>query len=729
MKRSTLLSTILVSSSILAFADPLPEPPPEITPLTSTSFNLDWDGTLGNTYFIEYSSDLVTWQFMPDIKSGIGGPLGYGFNSLGDRLFLRLRFTDVSTSNALTDDFDNDGISNWDEVSIGGSGTNPFNPDTDGDGVPDGYDVNPTEAGEDDWIPYNFRVESRSETLSIPVNNPSENFGADGWYFASWTLLQFQNVEQILVSGGTPQSWTYIIPPETDSYTGPVFGSWPAASEDSKDIQYHGWQISASSSYSSSIYEEWYFYSDWNEKRTARTHTQLKFKADRPLETAIFKTFLKIKETTTTTRNGISTGNITETTSKNQEFVEVVTLDILKDEKQSDIYTLEVPNDEVSITAAPTEDQQIEKRVTHLLLPVEIQVRNPSGKWVIANELKVAKWEHAWDAQGQFRQDFIDTSAGVEIDRFRIRIGIDNLPEEYRKFYISSKGAATEYNDNTTEVVLTHDPGGFGFPSDGFVSKPMILVADNEDNKFNSDNIKNDQTHIVALGSDVEFKIKEPTGDTVAMLPVKKKGSINIKSYIVSPNGQIQEALVERAWNDALLASEVYSQIGLEVTSSIEFVGVPNGVDLSDGLTLSTSPDITTLGAEGLALLNAYATPNNQADVIGIYVDSIIYSRITASGELRGIAFPKGWRNADNFKRTFLATLEQGEHSDITWSHELGHILLNFEGGNLSNHFSEMGNLMSSSPLYNGNPYTDGKRLIQWQEEQIFKFDAIIQNN
>jgi len=150
MKLSTLLSTVLVSSSILGFADPLPEPAPKISSAT-TGFNLDWDGSNGNTYFVEYSSDLITWQYMPVIESGTGGPLGYGFGSPDDRLFLRLKYTDVATSNALTDDFDGDGISNWDEVRLGGSGTNPFLWDTDGDGTSDYYSDRDGNGMADGW--------------------------------------------------------------------------------------------------------------------------------------------------------------------------------------------------------------------------------------------------------------------------------------------------------------------------------------------------------------------------------------------------------------------------------------------------------------------------------------------------------------------------------------------------------------------------------------------------
>jgi len=74
---------------------------------------------------------------MPVIEGGADTALGYGFSTSGDKLFLRVRYTDIPTSNPNSADFDGDGISNWDEVRIGGTGTDPFAWDTDGDGKSD----------------------------------------------------------------------------------------------------------------------------------------------------------------------------------------------------------------------------------------------------------------------------------------------------------------------------------------------------------------------------------------------------------------------------------------------------------------------------------------------------------------------------------------------------------------------------------------------------------------
>ncbi|MCP5538443.1 MAG: hypothetical protein H7A51_19695 [Akkermansiaceae bacterium] len=113
------------------------QPQPRVTPLTADTFNLDWEGITGRTYFVQYSLDLVAWQFMPVIEPGNGTPLGYGFDCGGERIFLRLKYTDEPTSNPHSDDFDADGISNWDEVRDGGTGTDPLLEDSDADGIRD----------------------------------------------------------------------------------------------------------------------------------------------------------------------------------------------------------------------------------------------------------------------------------------------------------------------------------------------------------------------------------------------------------------------------------------------------------------------------------------------------------------------------------------------------------------------------------------------------------------
>ena len=111
----------------------LNQPPPKIEN-TPAGYLLQWDGVAQHTYFIQYSSDLNDWAFFPEIESG-EGIFDYGFSSSSERLFLRLKYTDIQTNDPENADFDGDGLSNLYEVL---HNLDPFESDTDGDGTSDG---------------------------------------------------------------------------------------------------------------------------------------------------------------------------------------------------------------------------------------------------------------------------------------------------------------------------------------------------------------------------------------------------------------------------------------------------------------------------------------------------------------------------------------------------------------------------------------------------------------
>lgn len=148
MKRSlSLLALAGMASAIFAQA---PQPQTVLTPGTDNTWNLDWEGIAGRTYFLQHSEDLVSWQYFPLIEAGSDETLGWGFASSADKFFVRLRYTDQPTSNPDFADFDADGLLNWDEIFV--YGTDPFNADSDGDGMPDGFEVqhylNPSDASD-----------------------------------------------------------------------------------------------------------------------------------------------------------------------------------------------------------------------------------------------------------------------------------------------------------------------------------------------------------------------------------------------------------------------------------------------------------------------------------------------------------------------------------------------------------------------------------------------------
>jgi hypothetical protein len=131
-----------LASSTALLATP---PPPTADSLNSglsvhvdhstEAFLLSWWGIDQHFYFIEHSVDLVNWSFVPIFEAGDDDVLTWGFNSDADKMFFRARYTDDPESPLMQSDLDGDGLTVYQEYLIG---SDPFNPDTAGDGIFDG---------------------------------------------------------------------------------------------------------------------------------------------------------------------------------------------------------------------------------------------------------------------------------------------------------------------------------------------------------------------------------------------------------------------------------------------------------------------------------------------------------------------------------------------------------------------------------------------------------------
>lgn len=107
----------------------------------SGTLNVDWIGVIKRVYFVQWSMDLLEWNYLPVIESG-EDISSFGISSSSDKGFLKLHCIDFEseTDAGYTDpenaDYDNDGLSNLFEVM---NGFNPFvydaNNDLDGDGL------------------------------------------------------------------------------------------------------------------------------------------------------------------------------------------------------------------------------------------------------------------------------------------------------------------------------------------------------------------------------------------------------------------------------------------------------------------------------------------------------------------------------------------------------------------------------------------------------------------
>jgi hypothetical protein len=136
---------------------------------TIDAFKISWDGATGNTYFIQQSQNLTDWNYVPIIESGDGTSIEYGFQSSTPKLFLRLVYTDQPTNDPENDDFDGDGVTNINEITV--SNTDPFVPDSnfncdndsDGDGLSDSYEI---ENGLDPNDPSDASLDSDGDGIS-----------------------------------------------------------------------------------------------------------------------------------------------------------------------------------------------------------------------------------------------------------------------------------------------------------------------------------------------------------------------------------------------------------------------------------------------------------------------------------------------------------------------------------------------------------------------------------
>ncbi len=121
----------------IACADPPPQKQPKLSPLPMNCVSLEWEGVGDRMYFVNASTDLLTWFYLGIIEPGQPGFIhGYGMEADGQKVFWKLRWSDRDPNNPnWANDCDGDGLENRFEVN---TGYDPLDEDTDGDQVLDG---------------------------------------------------------------------------------------------------------------------------------------------------------------------------------------------------------------------------------------------------------------------------------------------------------------------------------------------------------------------------------------------------------------------------------------------------------------------------------------------------------------------------------------------------------------------------------------------------------------
>jgi hypothetical protein len=111
---------------------------------------IHWYGHTGRSYFVQVSdptSHLSKWNWAPIIEGGNDEGISHQVGGTPNKGFFRLKYTDQVPGPAETldtADFDDDGLTNHSEITTTSPTdpqTDPLNPDTDGDGMQDGWEV------------------------------------------------------------------------------------------------------------------------------------------------------------------------------------------------------------------------------------------------------------------------------------------------------------------------------------------------------------------------------------------------------------------------------------------------------------------------------------------------------------------------------------------------------------------------------------------------------------
>ncbi len=150
------LPGILLLAALLPFASTLAQnngilQSSELLVVPAGDKFLRWHGHPGRSYFLQVSdanNPLAKWFWAPVIEAGNDEEISYEVDGTAAKGFFRLKYTDQipgPNETLETADFDNDSISNIDEIDppapfSSADATDPLDDDSDGDGMKDGWE-------------------------------------------------------------------------------------------------------------------------------------------------------------------------------------------------------------------------------------------------------------------------------------------------------------------------------------------------------------------------------------------------------------------------------------------------------------------------------------------------------------------------------------------------------------------------------------------------------------
>jgi hypothetical protein len=359
------------------------------------------------------------------------------------------------------------------------------------------------------------------------------------------------------------------------------------------------------------------------------------------------------------------------------------------------------------------------------LLPVEILIPRldedgqPTTDWGLANELKIAKFEHSFAEANALKQNHI----AYDKDKFKIRISDPTAAGRGTiQCEIEVESPSTAYNDPSNSIDLQEvGPGTFE-------SSPQILVQDvGDDGQLGIDDSEegfNDQSHVAMLGSEVKIWYR---GMEVSTTTVRKHFQLQLlKIYVLSAGGGIDYATLDEVLSDVWVMRQVFSQVGVAIQEEIVFRPLPAGAILDAKAEQIEIQEWRSgsvgLASEARAIMDEYGTPGDTGDLVGFYVPRL--GTIGPNG-LNGYAIPRSFANtpADraSYGGCFFVSM-RALAREVVLPHELGHVLGLMHVEDIpseANKPENAHNLMTDGGLSHVDMFWDTKRLRGSQEAEL----------
>ncbi|MEZ5405506.1 MAG: hypothetical protein R3F23_04815 [Verrucomicrobiia bacterium] len=328
-------------------------------------------------------------------------------------------------------------------------------------------------------------------------------------------------------------------------------------------------------------------------------------------------------------------------------------------------------------------DQIVPQRNVGSTLPLtgELKFLGADGK--PTTELKVAKMEDSLnkDDKGNYILD-----PEKDKDRFYVQLTDSSLKGKGTvTVKLSTDNENNAYDDDATEIELTESPKGSGI----FKSQAQILTGDEVDDNLKvngiEDDQKNDQTHKVALGSQVKVGYNGGELTAEAKVPIKKTVEIDLIILRDKPENEGGKPVIDKkeVEKDFAIAQERYAQLGIELKMK---GGEPRIVDPPEGLSVKGDEN-------DLARIMTDLGTSDPNDLEVFYVNNLNPGGLnTANGVSGGVSInkrfiEKGIAEDPNLSGSVRyinnSFINVNFKKEFTLAHELGHLLTD------NNHFGE----------------------------------------